>query len=95
MVSPIAQEEVGAVEADNAIVEVWTYLTADEVSALIPIGVSAVHLTVIQAFEACIQQLLLLVHSVGTGIRSKQRSRPLAFQVSSHVLVRSIILHCS
>jgi len=37
-VSPIAQEGVGAVEADSAIVEVWTYLRAIGVSGIISIG---------------------------------------------------------
>jgi hypothetical protein len=46
-VSPIAQEEVGALEADSAIVGVWTYLRAISVSEIISIGSCSVHLTVI------------------------------------------------
>ncbi len=70
---PIAQEGAGAVEVDNAILGVSTYLAAIMVSQLIQIGDFRVHLTVIQTLEPSIQ-LFLLGHSVGNGISAKQKS---------------------
>jgi hypothetical protein len=47
-VSPIAREEVGVVEADSAIVEVWTYLRAIGISEIISIGSRLVHQIILQ-----------------------------------------------
>jgi hypothetical protein len=50
--SPIAQEGVGALEADSAIVEAWICLKVINVSGVMSIGSCLFHLTVIQALEA-------------------------------------------